>query len=147
MYFAQETTQSLLLGLPGNAEGVVSRVASWLDCVFTDGLQAEFIYEHLEGVQAVAGTGDGNVGTNVDVGVIDGPNEKPCGAARGSGVLSCSRRRSGYSCLRFPCTYTESKGCAKKQNDSLVGVVNHTLWHGQICNSVTHVCWVILIAQ
>ena len=40
------------------------------------GLQAEFIYEHVEGAKAVAGTGVRSVGIHDDVGVVGGPDEK-----------------------------------------------------------------------
>ena len=49
-----------------------------VDCceVVTDELQAEFIYEHVEGAKAVAGTRVRSVGIHDDVGVVAGPNEK-----------------------------------------------------------------------
>ena len=47
------------------------------DCcaVVIDELQAEFIYECVEGAKAVAGTGVGSVGIH-NVGVARGPDEK-----------------------------------------------------------------------
>ena len=49
-----------------------------VDCcaVVADELQAEFIYEHVEGAKAVAGPGVGSVGIHDDVGVVGGPDEK-----------------------------------------------------------------------
>ena len=49
-----------------------------VDCcgVVADELQAEFIYEHVEGAKAVAGTGVGSVGIHVNQGVVRGPDEK-----------------------------------------------------------------------
>ena len=49
-----------------------------VDCcvVVADELQAEFIYEHVEGAKAVAGTGMGSVGIHDNVGVVRGPDEK-----------------------------------------------------------------------
>ena len=44
--------------------------------VVADELQAEFIYEHVEGAKAVAGTGVRSVGIHDDVGVVGGPEEK-----------------------------------------------------------------------
>ena len=41
-----------------------------------DKLQAEFIYEHVEGAKAVAGTGVGSVGIDDNVGVVRGPDKK-----------------------------------------------------------------------
>ena len=41
-----------------------------------DELQAEFIYEHVEGAKVVAGTGVRSVGIHGDVGVVGGPDEK-----------------------------------------------------------------------
>ena len=41
-----------------------------------DELQAEFIYEHVKGAKAVAGTGVGSVGIHDNVGVVCGPDEK-----------------------------------------------------------------------
>ena len=67
--------------------GVVPRVANKevgllgpgfvvVDCcaVVSDELQAEFIYEHVEGAKAVAGVG--SVGIHDNVGVVRGPDEK-----------------------------------------------------------------------
>ena len=42
----------------------------------TDELQAELIYEYVEGVKAVAGTEVGSVGVHDNVGVARSPNEK-----------------------------------------------------------------------
>ena len=49
-----------------------------VDCcaVVADELQAEFIYEHVEGAKAVAGPGVRSVGIHDDVGVVGGPDEK-----------------------------------------------------------------------
>ena len=49
-----------------------------VDCcaVAADELQAEFIYEHVEGAKAVAGTRVGSVGIHDDVGVVRGPDEE-----------------------------------------------------------------------
>ena len=49
-----------------------------VDCcaVVTDELQAQFIYEHVEGAKAVAGPGVRSVGIHDDVGVVGGPDEK-----------------------------------------------------------------------
>ena len=71
-----------------------------VDCcaVVADELQAEFIYEHVEGAKAVAGPGVGSVGIHDDVGVVGGPDEKlheEPARASGSGVSSCSGVRSG----------------------------------------------------
>ena len=49
-----------------------------VDCcaVVADELQAEFIYEHVEGAKAVASTGVGSAGIHDDVGIVGGPDEK-----------------------------------------------------------------------
>ena len=49
-----------------------------VDCcaVVADKVQAEFIYEHVEGVKAVAGIGVRSVGIHDDVGIVGGPDEK-----------------------------------------------------------------------
>ena len=49
-----------------------------VDCceVGADELQAEFIYEHVEGAKAVAGPGVRSVGIHDDVGIVGGPDEK-----------------------------------------------------------------------
>ena len=49
-----------------------------VDCcaVVADELQAEFIYEHVEGAKAVADTGVGSVGIHDNVGVVRGQDEK-----------------------------------------------------------------------
>ena len=44
--------------------------------VVADELQAEFIYEHVEGVKAVAGPGVRSVIIHDDVGVVGGPDKK-----------------------------------------------------------------------
>ena len=78
-----------------------------VDCceVVTDELQAEFIYEHVEGAKAVACTGVRSVGIHDDVGVVGGPDEKLHEeSARPAVVTFCSGVRSGRSCPRLPCT-------------------------------------------
>ena len=48
-----------------------------VDCaVVADELQAEFIYEHVEGSKAVAGTRVGSVGIHDNVSVVRGPDEE-----------------------------------------------------------------------
>ena len=49
-----------------------------VDCcaVVANELQAEFIYEHVEGAKAVAGMRLGSVGIHKDVGVVHGPNKE-----------------------------------------------------------------------
>ena len=49
-----------------------------VDCcaVVADELQAEFIYEHVEGAKAVAGPGVRSVVIHYDVGVVGGPDKK-----------------------------------------------------------------------
>ena len=49
-----------------------------VDCcaVVANELKAEFIYEHVEGAKAVAGTGVRPVGIHDDVGFVGGPDEK-----------------------------------------------------------------------
>ena len=65
---ALQTKEVRLLG-PGFAA---------VDCcaVVADELQAEFIYEHVEGAKAVAGTRVGSVGIHDNVGVVRGPDEE-----------------------------------------------------------------------
>ena len=65
---ALQTTEVGLLG-PGFTA---------VDCcaVVADELQAEFIYKHVEGAQAVAGTGVGSVGIHDNIGVVCAPDEK-----------------------------------------------------------------------
>ena len=65
LYLAQQTTQRLL-PVAEHSGGVV----------VADKLQAEFIYEHVEGAKAVAGTGVRYVGIHDDVGAVGGPDEK-----------------------------------------------------------------------
>ena len=75
--------------------------------VVADELQAEFIYEHVEGAKAVAGPGVGSVGIHDDVGVVGGPDEKLHEEPARPAVVA-SRLvqgvRSGRSCPRLPCT-------------------------------------------
>ena len=49
-----------------------------MDCcaVVADELQAEFIYEPVEGAKAVAGTGVGSVRIHDNVGIVRRPDEK-----------------------------------------------------------------------
>ena len=49
-----------------------------VDCcaVVTDDLQAEFIYEHVEGAKAVTSMGVGSVGIHDNVGIVGGPDKK-----------------------------------------------------------------------
>ena len=49
-----------------------------VDCcaVVANELQAEFIYEHVEGVKAVAGMGVGSVGIHDNVGIVRGADKK-----------------------------------------------------------------------
>ena len=71
---------------PGNIQcGVVPHFANEggltagpVDCcaVVANELQAEFIYEHVEGAKAVAGMRVGSVGIHNDVGVVHGPNKE-----------------------------------------------------------------------
>ena len=56
--------------------------------VVTDELQAEFIYEHVEGAKAVAGMRVGSVGIRDYVGVVRGPDEE-LHEARPAVVASC----------------------------------------------------------
>ena len=72
-----------------------------VDCcaVVADELQAELIYEHVEGAKAVAVTRVGSVGIHDDVGVVRGPDEE-----LHEQPASCSGVRSGRSCPRLPCT-------------------------------------------
>ena len=44
--------------------------------VVADELQAEFIYEHVEGAKAVACMGVGSVGMHDDVGIVCGPEQE-----------------------------------------------------------------------
>ena len=68
LYYALQTKEVGLLG-PGFAA---------VDCcaVVADELQAEFIYEHVEGVKVVAGMGVGSVGIHDNVGIVRGPDKK-----------------------------------------------------------------------
>ena len=75
LYLAQQTTQRLLPVAAGKRSGVLSHTLQTnevgllgpgfaaVDCcvVVANELQAEFIYEHVEGAKAVAGTGVGSV--------------------------------------------------------------------------------------
>ena len=58
--------------------GLLSPGFAAVDCcaVAADELQAEFIYEHVEGAKAVASTGVRSVRIHDDVGVVGGPEEK-----------------------------------------------------------------------
>ena len=58
--------------------GLLSLGFAAVDCcaVVADELQAEFIYEHVEGAKAVANTGVGSVGIHDNVGIVRGQDEK-----------------------------------------------------------------------
>ena len=88
---ATDHAEVVCLWRPGNVRGGVvptpckrrrsdcwARASRRWDCcaVVADELQAEFIYEHVEGAKAVAGPGVGSVGIHDDVGVVGGPDEK-----------------------------------------------------------------------
>ena len=80
-----------------------------VDCcaVVADELQAEFIYEHVEGAKALASTGVGSVGIHNNVGIVGGPDEKLHEEPVRPAVVaspSCSDVRSGNSCPQLPCT-------------------------------------------
>ena len=71
----------VVLGATNHAEVVAGGgrgMFGVVDCcaVVADKLQAEFIYEHMEGAKAVAGTGVGSVGIHDNVGIVRGPDEK-----------------------------------------------------------------------
>ena len=79
----------VVLGATDHAEVVVPRPANegaqtagpglrggGLLCGIADELQVEFIYKHVEGAKAVAGTRVGSVGIHDNVGVVHGPDEE-----------------------------------------------------------------------
>ena len=86
MYLAQQTagggrgTFGVVLShaLQTKEVGLLGPGFEAVDCcaVVTDELQAEFIYEHVEGAKVVAGPGVRSVGIHDDVGVVGGPDEK-----------------------------------------------------------------------
>ena len=83
LYLAQQTTQRLLPVAAGERSGwccptPCKRRRSDFDCcaVVADELQAEFIYEHVEGAKAVAGTRVRSVGIHDDVGIVGSPDKK-----------------------------------------------------------------------
>ena len=117
--------------------------------VVTDELQAEFIYEHVEGAKAVAGPGVRSVGIHDDVGVVGGPDEKlheeP---ARPAVVASRLVQACDLVVLVHGSHVPETKGkvrqnihaklCEKKPGANLPGVVHHKLWRGQLHEPVPH---------
>ena len=83
--------------LPHTAKKEV-RLLGWGCPVVADELQAEFIYEHVEGAKVVAGTRAGSLRIHDYVGNIHGPNEELHEETARPGVMvSCS-------CSWFPCT-------------------------------------------
>ena len=71
--------------LPGNVQGGVvphpayeEGLTAAVDCcvAVTDELQAEFIFEYVEGAKVVAGTAVRSIFIHDDVGVVRGPNEE-----------------------------------------------------------------------
>ena len=135
---ALQTKEVRLLG-PGFAA---------VDCcaVFADELQAEFIYEHVEGAKAVAGTRVGSVGIHDNVGVVRGPDEElheePVGPAVVASrlVQECDlvvlvhgshvpeTRGQMYESTRRQNIH--AKLCEKKLGANLPGVVHHKLRRG-----------------
>ena len=115
--------------------------------VVTDELQAEFIYEHVEGAKAVASMGVGSVGIHDYVGIVCGPNkelhEEPVRlAAVGSRLANV---QSGHYCPPLPTRgkvrvpgeqNIHAKLCEKSHE--LINLINHKLWHGQLCQPVPH---------
>ena len=77
-----------------------------VDCcaVVADELQAEFIYEHVEGAKAVAGTRVGSVGIHDNVGVVRGPDEE----------LHCSHVPETRGKVRVPRGRTFMQDCVKR---------------------------------
>ena len=66
-----QTLQTKEVGLLGLGLAAVDCCA-----VVANELEAEFIYEHVEGAKAVAGMGVGSVGIHDNVGVVRGPDKK-----------------------------------------------------------------------
>ena len=94
-----------------------------MDCcaVVADEPQAEFIYEHVEGAKAMAGTRVGYVAIHDDVGNIRGQSEE----------LQKEPARPAVMASRLV------QGC-NELGVHLLGVVNHKLWCCQLCEPVPH---------
>ena len=126
-----------------------------VDCcaVVAEELQAEFLYEHVEGAKAVAGTRVGSVGIHENVGVVRGPDEElheqPAWPAV---VASClvqacdlvvfvhgSHVPETRGKVRVPGGRTFMKNCVKRSRGAnILGVVHHKLWRGQLHEPVPH---------
>ena len=141
---------------PANEEvGLLGPGFTAVDCcaVVADELQAEFIYEHVEGAKAVAGPGVRSVGIHDDVGIVGGPDEKlheeP---ARPAVVASCLVQACDLVVLvhgshvpetrvkvRVPAGRTFMQDRVKRnRGPNLPGVVHHKLWRGQLREPVPH---------
>ena len=75
---AGERSGGVVHALQTKEVGLLGQGFTPVDCcaVVTDELQAEFIYEHVEGAKAVAGMRVGSVGIHDNVGVVRGPDEE-----------------------------------------------------------------------
>ena len=131
-----------------------------------DDLQAEFIYEHVEGAKAVADTRVGSVGIHDYVGVVRG---------QARNLIKSLHSQQQYSLVLFRCAIwsflstaridlqqeakmrtqrqnIKPKLCKKKPGAHLSVVVNHKLWCGQLWQPVPHMpvycgCWVVIVAH
>ena len=125
-----------------------------VDCyaVVADELQAEFIYKHVEGAKAVAGTGVRSVGIHDDVGIVGGPDKKlheePARPAVVAShlVQACdlvilvdgSHVPETRGKVRVPGGRTFMQNCEEKPGANLPGVVHHKLWRRQLRERVPH---------
>ena len=126
-----------------------------VDCcaVVADELQAEFIYEHVEGAKVVAGTRVGSVGIHDNVGVVLGPDEELHEEPARPGIVA-SRLVQAWDLVvlvhgshvpemrgkvRVPGGRTFRQNCVKRSRGAnLPGVVHHKLWRGQLREPVPH---------
>ena len=151
--FAMQTKE---VGLLGPDFAVVDCCA-----VVADELQAEFIYEHVEGAKTVASMGVGSVGNHDNVVIVRGPDEKlHKEPGRPAVVASRLVQACDLVVLVHISHVPETRGkvtsnqrqnihaklCEKKSGANLSGAVNHKL----VPHTPVH-CgrspWVVVVAQ
>ena len=120
-----------------------------VDCgaVVADELQAEFIYEHVEGAKAVAGTRVGSVGIHDYVGVVRGSDEELHEEPAWPAVVASrlvqvcnlvalvhgSHIPATRGKVRVPEAEHSCKIVREKPGAHLPGMVNDKLLRGQLC--------------
>ena len=142
-----------------------------LDCcvVVANKLQAEFIYEQVEGAKAVAGMGVRSVGIHDYVGVVGGPDEKLHEESAWPAIVAShlvqacdlvllvdgSHVPETRGKVRVPGGRTFMQNCVKRSRGPyLPDVVHHKLWRGQLREPVPNMPvhsgrspWIVVVAQ